>query len=299
MVKGTLTADVLYRAASGEGLLHERKQAPFHTVMDLEGADESCKAFVLVEPTGCTITAGPEEAPDQNMLSVTALVQVRAYRETSQVAVCDAFSTQSEIELSRAWRSMEVVLNEMDTSVEVEASGALPDPQAQVLEAWATPLSLDAVENGTGSVLRCRVMLHLLCRNAMGELDCYDKLCETDLAEEYPLPPQKVMVQYSLSALETTARPNAAEAEAHATVRVKALVTGYCSHEVLQEVRAGTPREPRDGDIALRIYFAQPGEELFDIAKRYAASPQAIAAANQIQSETLAEPCKLLIPSSL
>ena len=55
---------------------------------------------------------------------------------------------------------------------------------------------------------------------------------------------------------------------------------------------------PDDGDIALRIYFAQAGEDMFDIAKRYAASPEAIAAANDTGSGILEAPQRLLIPSA-
>lgn len=299
VVKGTLSTEIVYRAAPGEEFIHEKKQAPFNTVMDVDGASENCKAFVLVEPTGCTITAGPEESPEQNLLSITALVQVRVYREIQQVAVCDAFSTQDEIEMNRGERSMEFVLDEIDSAFELGTSGALPDEHAQILEAWATPLSLDIVEQDAGSALRCRAMLHLLCKNALGELDCYDKICEELLPGIYPEASQNMMVQYELSAQDTTARQTGTETEAHAAVHVKALVTGFRKTDVLQDVRSTGPRERKDGDIALRIYFAQPGEDLFDIAKRYAASPQAIATANQVSDGPLTEACKLLIPSSL
>lgn len=299
VIKGTLSADILYRSAPGNELLHEHKQAPFNTVMDLDGVDEGCKAFALAEPTGCTITAGPDAETDQNVLSITALIQVRAYREINQVAVLDAFSTQNEIALNTGRRSLEFVLDEIDSSFDMGTVGTLPDEQARVLETWATPLSLETVEQEGGSVLRCRIMLHLLCQNALGELDCYDKLCEEDLPGLYPYSPQNLMVQYAVAIQETAARSSREETEGRAVVHVKALVTGYRSYEVLQEVHTVGLKEQRDGDIALRIYFAQSGEELFDIAKRYAASPQAIAAANQLKSEILEEPCKLLIPSSL
>ena len=44
--------------------------------------------------------------------------------------------------------------------------------------------------------------------------------------------------------------------------------------------------------------YAQAGEDMFDIAKRYAASPEAIAAANDTGSGILEAPQRLLIPSA-
>ena len=122
VVKGTLITEILYRSSAGEDLIHESKQAAFNAVMDVEGADENCKAFVLAQPTGCTITAGTEDESEKSLLSVTALLQIRVYREMHQIAVCDAFSTQDEVEISRGKRTMEFVLDEMDSSFDVSTS---------------------------------------------------------------------------------------------------------------------------------------------------------------------------------
>ncbi|WP_343277405.1 LysM domain-containing protein, partial [Ligaoa zhengdingensis] len=55
------------------------------------------------------------------------------------------------------------------------------------------------------------------------------------------------------------------------------------------------PRQ-QDGSAALTIYFAQPGENVWDIAKRYHTSMAAVMEENAIEKEQLRDRATLLIP---
>ena len=48
----------------------------------------------------------------------------------------------------------------------------------------------------------------------------------------------------------------------------------------------GGPSGPRRPDISLRVYYAQPGEELFDIARRFHVSPGQMLEANGLEPDT-------------
>ena len=56
---------------------------------------------------------------------------------------------------------------------------------------------------------------------------------------------------------------------------------------------------PADPEISLRIYYAQAGESLFEIARRFAVSPGKMREANDLPegAETLSAPRRLLVPS--
>ena len=49
--------------------------------------------------------------------------------------------------------------------------------------------------------------------------------------------------------------------------------------------------------VALRIYYAKKGEEIFEIAKRYHVAPQAVLEGNGLEESRLEEDCRLLVPS--
>lgn len=299
IVKGEIETEIIYRAGTDTKLIHETFKVPFNKIVDFDGVDEDCNSFVLVEPTGCTITAGAEESADKNTLSVTALLQVRAYRKLEYLAAIDAFSTSDEIEMQTNEVALEEVLEEFTQQIEVSTSGPLPDEHAEIIDVLATALPVEWLEQENKTVLRGRVMMHLLCKNSLGELDCYDKVCEYTIEKPYDVPIEEFCAQCNVAIVSVAAKREGADVGASALLSIRGLASVFKKHTVLADVQTTGPRIKENGDIALRIYFAQEGEDLFDIAKRYAASPQDIAAANEIQDGVLEADCRLLIPSSL
>ena len=296
VLKGAVQADILCRAADG-ALFHTMQDVPFNEILDLDGADESCQACAWADPTGCTIAQEEGENGAVN-LSVTVMLSVRVWRETEYVAVADAFSTQDEMELTEGTVALEqaAVLEE---DVDAQASGQMPDQSAKLLDALATPLTLQLVEEEGHTVLRGRAVAHVLCGNAAGEIDCYDKTCEYTVPGIYEGTPADWIALCTAQVAGVTASQQGSEITAGVALKVKGLLMRRAGAQVLTGAVCLQPRTREEDGVALRIYFAQGGEALFDIAKRYAAPPEAIAAANDLAGEVLEEPRQLLIPQTV
>ena len=65
-------------------------------------------------------------------------------------------------------------------------------------------------------------------------------------------------------------------------------------------IALGEPLLPADPEISLRIYYAQAGEELFAIARRFHVSPAQMLAAYDLAEGTTAidAPRRLLVPGA-
>ncbi len=298
VIKGSLHADVLYRAKGSGELRHTEVEVPFNEVLDLENVAEDCKGQAFADATGCTVTAG-EEGEAGMRLNVTASLSAYVWKDTEILAVSDAFAAQEELELTAAPVLLERVQEPFAQRVTANTSGQLPDPAARVLDALATPISAEVVSENGRVVLRGRVMAHVLCENEMGEIDCYDKMCE------YAAP---LELQASEAGMYAVCRAGIAGVSAHksgdeVTAEIELVVSGTVS--LMEECRAVSgvrdagPREKEGRDLALHIYFAQQGEALFDIAKHYAAPPEAIQRANGLEADVLTETCRLLIPQEI
>ena len=298
VLKGEIRAEVVYRTAPGHTLVHTTRQIPFNEILDVEGAAEDCQCFAVVQPTGCTITGGSGEDEGENTISATAALYVKVYRPVEYMAVSDAFSTESETVLTQQQVALEEVADVFTQQVEAVTTGQLPDENARIIDVMATPLPMEVIEQDGEAVLRGRVMAHLLCINALEEIDCYDKVCEYTLPRRYPRPAADVIAQCYPSVGSVSARKVGDDTSAAIVLTVRGVVSFRSTQTVLADVQCTSPLVRDDGDIALRIYFAQAGEDMFDIAKRYAASPEAIAAANDTGSGILEAPQRLLIPSA-
>ena len=151
------------------------------------------------------------------------------------------------------------------------------------------------LEEDGKATLRGRAIVHLLCENAVGEVDCYDKACEYSL----PLPQASggVTALCEAQVERVSAQTMGSEAKADVALTVRGALLCRAHHTLLENVEAAGPREETASDIALRIYFAHEGEEVFDIARRYATSPQSIVQANALDDDVRLDAARrLLIP---
>ena len=85
------------------------------------------------------------------------------------------------------------------------------------------------------------------------------------------------------------------------SVRAELLLSGQIMQQQTQMLLTDVQidpavRLPAAENYALRLYFAQPEESLWEIAKRYHTSESAIREENEIPADRLTEPQMLLIP---
>lgn len=210
------------------------------------------------------------------------------------MVVCDAFSTCQNTELFRKDITLDEAFIPCNQRIMASTEGELPDEQAKLIAALATPFSPEILEEDGTSTMRGRVMVHLLCENPTGEVDCYDKACEYTV----PLPQATGLTALCEAQVErVTAQIASGTARAEVTISVTGAFLGHRKIPMLEQVEATGPREKEESDIALRIYFAHEGEEVFDIARRYATSPQQIVQANALDDAACLDTARtLLIP---
>lgn len=290
VLKGAILARVTYRDAEGR-LKKAEKNVPFNEILDAPGADETCRCFAVAVPSGASLAAG---ADGGYALSVTSALKVRIYRPVELTCVTDAFSVTNELELTRGDVVFETPEETFVRQTEAVASGKLPDSSVEIVDAFARVLPPELFTGAEGCGLRGRCMVHILCQNERGEIDCLDKACE------YTLPlsgaPDGLRSLRAWAAVRgVSARKAGEDATAAVMVEVSARVTRRSCVSVLTHAACGAPVE-RSSDAAVVVCYADKGEELFDVAKRYLASPEKIAQANDVSEGVLEAPVRLLIP---
>ena len=84
------------------------------------------------------------------------------------------------------------------------------------------------------------------------------------------------------------------------SVRAEGAVIRRTEVSCVDTITLGEPLTPADPEISLRIYYAQAGEELFAIARRFHVSPGRMLAANELAegTETLSQARRLLVPGA-
>lgn len=299
VVKGRIQVALTYRSQPGYQLETVEQAVPFNQIIDLDNAPEDAVAFAEAEMIGCTLTAAAGQEGGAT-LTVTAMLHLRMVRQVECYVVADAFSTQYSADVTYKTVTAEQLAETLNRTAEAAASGPLPDENAQIIGCLVTlhPLEWVAAEGG-GVSLGGRASAHVLCMNSLGEIECYDKSFDYQLPDVWP----GTADQYRAECwpVVTSAQPVAAggEVTVRVSIRVRGLVFRRTKETVVDSIACETALENTEPDVALRICYAQGGENIFDIAKHYHVPPAAMMKLNHLEDLQLTAPARLLVPMTV
>lgn len=187
----------------------------------------------------------------------------------------------------------------LNNTASVTCSGPLPDENTRLLACFASFGPVGIERRGDSPVLTARVLVTAFGQNSLEEIESYDKTAELAI----PLPVTQTGELYPecwLSAQDVQAGCSGGTLEVTVTVRAEGAVLCRESRPFVSSAEIGEPLAPADPEISLRVYYAQPGEELFDIARRFHVSPGQMLEANGLEPDTrtLAAARRLLVPGA-
>lgn len=297
VLKGEIQAELAYRTGEERTLRSQQVAVPFHHILDVDGLTEECNCFATLEPVGFTLVEDPDGEERSSKLSVSAVLHLRAYREYEVQLVTDLFSTQTETETEYAAVSVERLASPLDETVPLSVAGQLPDENARLLACFPSFAAPECVLEEGRAQLRVRGVVTVFCENSLGEIESYEKpmelllpLAETEDGE----PPH---LECWLSVRSVSCAVNGGSLEVSVAVQAEGVVLTRRTVQAVASAVAGEAYPSADPEVALRIYYAQSGEELFEIARRYHVSPEELCSANGLAEERLSAARKLLVPS--
>ena len=303
VVKGELDLACAWRAEGDTALQSTGATVPFQQVLDVEALGEDCRCLCTVEPVGFTLAEGEKEAAGESALTATAMLRLTAWRPYQLQCVADAFSTQYEASLTTQEVFTEALVCPLNETARLKGSGPLPDAGASILACFASfgPVQLVCAEK-SGWTLTAKAFVTAFGENSLGELESYEKTLELALpvpgAEKLP-PDADLYPECALCAEDLQCLCQNGALEVTLTARAEGAVLRRSGTPCLAAMELGEERAPADPEISLRIYYAQAGESLFEIARRFAVSPGKMREANDLPegAETLSAPRRLLVPS--
>ena len=244
-----------------------------------------------------------KEAAGESTLTATAMLRLTAWRPYQLQCVADAFSTQYEASLTMQEIFTEALVCPLNETARLKGSGPLPDAGASILACFASfgPVQLVCAEKG-GWTLTAKAFVTAFGENSLGELESYEKTLELALpvpgAEKLP-PDADLYPECALCAEDLQCLCQNGALEVTLTARAEGAMLRRSGTPCLAAMELGEERAPADPEISLRIYYAQAGESLFEIARRFAVSPGKMREANDLPegAETLSAPRRLLVPS--
>lgn len=304
--QGILRLEAVWRAEGEEELSVRQKELPVRQTVEMDGAAEGDMCCCWAEVLAATLSAA-EDSNDEPLLTVTWKLHAEVWRAVEHTAVADAYSTLCQTQVTAGLCRLLQKAADLDTTVPVSVEDALPDPEAVVRGCFVTlgGAQIAEEESNPGTVrLTGRGVAHVLCADARGEMTCYDKPFTWQLPDTWTGQAADFVVHAGVSTVRVSSSRSGDRMRVEAELAVHGQLLYVQSRDVVETVELGEEYPDKADGPALYLYYAQAGERMFDIAKRYHARAKDLAAANGLTADTAGQEITtqaacLLIPAAL
>lgn len=303
VTKGEANISMLYTCnkEDGEGIEAMKFSIPFSQIIDIDGIDEHYEAFLDISVTGCDIITKGMGETGEFECELVLLVNCTALKyETSEI-VTDVYSTCYECNYEvceTRLDNMPVPINENHSA---KADLICQDSEIScVYDAWSDVSNVSVRfdhDQGqfvvSGTVNSCA----MVCNK-----DGYPVYLETDSVFEHIIacddPSQDSYIEPKVSLVNCSY-----SLSGNNTVEVKSelLIGGHLyesrSRQLISDIKVDLDKKKPVSEVcALKLYYAEEKEDIWEIAKKYSTSVDAIIEENDLTGEKLTEKGMLLIP---
>ncbi len=296
ITKGELSVSVLWLPQE-EGGEPQRSGFvfPIGQILEQPGADEGCVCDARYRLLSAVATIS--EDGHNFEVEATVLAFSRLQRETEAELAEDAYSTKYACEAPVRQISALTVLAPVSEAVAVEETLDMPEGVVSVMDCWAEAQGVpEQAEDGS---FLCRARVCVLARDGEGSVEYFEKPFSVATPVQFAPEGGQSFADVDAAADEAEcALEDAGRARVRFKVFVEGCVYGFKKCRAITDVAVDGER-PKDSAAlpAVTLYYADAGERVWDIAKRYGSTAAAVAEENSLEGGELAECRMLLIPA--
>ncbi|MBR1823982.1 MAG: DUF3794 domain-containing protein [Ruminococcus sp.] len=300
LAKGDIAVQLLYSCENG-GIEPMEFTLSYSQIVDMDGLDDTCDCTVSAEVTACS--AAPNNDSDERVMRCEIEVRLvcTAVKTSSLMLITDAFSTIYPCELTTADISAEQIPYRSRESFRHSAVLAVGENVPQnIYSMWVTPKNINTHmgEDGKTLVISGMLTYSMAAKDAQGTIVIPDKDEAFEQTIALDCGTEGCTVTADISAENVSYNiTDSGELTAKADISADITVSSDDTVRVVTDIAIDdSTRKQRDGDYAIKLYFAVDNEDIWDIAKRYSTDVSAVMEENELSGERLESGGMLLIP---
>lgn len=297
ILKGDLFLKNLYVSDMANGMMEQvEHEIPFSQIVDVDGMDDEWLCDVALEVLSSDVHITVNQNGESCLLTVNVKIQayVQCYRTGSSEVIVDAYSAHYPLQTENRRLDTEHLLGVYrDKRTLKEKMDLPPDGVAEIVDIWC-----EAMPTGCRCETECccvdgRLMICMLAKDASGIVAYYERMNDftleyDDTCEAMTANMQVVHTDYAMTGGKQV------------ELRVELSAARCCYHaescmavtNILADESGKFPEEK----AALKLYFANKGESLWEIAKSCHTSMEAVMEENGLKSDVLTDDAMLMVP---
>ena len=301
LLKGDCEVTVHYLAESGavESMTHA---LPISQILELDGLTEDCRLQLQHDVRAADAVAKTDAADAAKLLELTVTVQTRAtaYRETALQLLTDAYSTRGCANVQRRTADLAALDQQFQTSftnkVVLESIGVAV---RRVLAVWCEAPRAAASLQDRSCCFSGSYQAGILYEDESGGIGYLQKSVAFD--DRIPLkgPAERICADVDLQILGAACMTTGdSRMELRTEIAVNGMIFSRTQCSYVSSLKVEPVAQKESAPAALTLYFSEDGESLWEIARRFRTTVEAIQAENQLETDQVTKKAMLLIPAS-
>ena len=305
IVKGEICINMLYTCIKDNNDSLEAMQftLPFSNVIDIEGLDDRYECVINPDIVSCDITPCSDGDGNSKIAECTinVLVSVSAYKTSTADLAVDAYSTSFSTNNEKKDIFLEASPQIINNMCVIKSTLTSTDDEIDcIFDAWCNLKNISIVPDMDEKCLKVNgtVTYIVIAKN----IDKNPVLIEKEESYSVSVPVENISenLRINLKLIPVSCSYNLTSDN---TIEIKAELkaTGYINNifviNGITEIIINED-EPinKNNKYALKIYYTDENEDLWEIAKKYGTSVSAIIEENEIEDDTIAGNGMILIP---
>lgn len=301
MVKGEVCAKILYASSEEESGLEAMEYAvPFTQMLDCDGAAEDCMCDLRVTVMSVDIQIKNDYSGDKIFFDaqIRLFADAAVYRPSEVRIVTDAYSKKFDMNLEFKQRGMDNLVQCVSDMYVLKTSLSVEDTSlTRVFDVWNEMSTVTAVcENGQ-LVYKGKINLCVLALNSENRPFYFERMADFEYARPCAVPEGTLRCSADVCVGGISYRMIGPGLEVKAELKLCANIYVQKTFKMITEVTADEAKpRAQDRSAALSIYYADAGESLWNIARAYCTSVDAIKSENELTGDSMENRGMLLIP---
>lgn len=299
ILKGEAILKVVY-TTEPEGKVESMEYLlPFNQFLDMAGVDDSCETACRAEISSMEINLRTDSDGEYRRMSVDirAFADASAYKNRSVSMISDAYSVECELDTERRYMEFERYCG--TASGKTNCVGLIDTGKelSQILDSWCELGGVETNLRGGKVYVSGKTMFYAIAECIDGDKEFVEKSVpfEYEISLPYSISEGHAVCDTGVTGCTYTIS-GTSKIDIKAEVSVAACVYEDIKLPCICSVTPDTSRvKNRENEPSVVIYFAEAGEELWNIAREHNASVESIQSDNDISCETLEENHMLLI----
>ncbi len=302
IIKGEAFIKILYISDMNTGQMETMEYSvPISQIIDVDGITDDCVCDIKLKILSKDIQVRSDTSGEDNLLSIDLKIVavVKIYNKTQINPIADVYSTEYELEVSHKQMAFKNILDYINDNnvnkcvIELQSEGV-----SKVIDVWSEMASVNAKLKGNQIEFTGKLNICILALDKQEVPFYIEKVMDFEYYYDWSSKSENIICDADISVISVGFRITGSDGiEIKTELSLSVVVYEMRNISFVSEISAKEEIEKdKEDQVALTIYYAEPGESVWNIARTYNTSVDAIKKENDLTNDVLEERGMILIP---